>query len=494
VLFNSPVYLLFLTGVVAANWLLVPRRFRPAFLLLCSWFFYAYWNPPFLLLILGLTVFNYGVGMLQGRLAVRRRSLMVAALVVDLGTLGVFKYLGYFEQSALRIAHLFSLPGDLPIVHLILPLGLSFFTFEFLHYQIEVYRGGPIVRNPVRFALFPAFFPTAILGPIKRYKDFISQVEKEPRFNETLFLEGIELVVRGLLKKAVADAVIGPVTDAVYANAFIASGGDAWLGMIAMVVQVYLDFSGYTDIARGSAQLLGYTVPLNFNGPLIAWRMSELWRRWHMSLSSWLRDYIYFPLGGSRVNSNLRHYFNLFVTIFLGGLWHGAANHYVAMGAVMGATLSAERAWQDLWHSRRWLPGLPFWVTVVGGWFYAQLSFLFIANLLRTPELGTYRALVHAMFLGTAHLRVLTGYDLLIVVALTVWVVGTQLVAEHWDLKSLINPAPVAIGLRPAYVLAVGLIAMYLAVTSANPLAQQNTGNGRADPNNPSQRFIYFQF
>lgn len=492
-LFNSPVYIFFLAGVVAANWLLVPKRYRPAFLLLCSWFFYAYWSPPFLLLVLGLTAVNYGIGLLQGRLPVRRRSLLVLSIVVDLGCLGLFKYLGYFESTAFKMAHLIGVSGSLPIVHLILPLGLSFFTFEFLHYQIEVFRGAPAIRNPINFALFPAFFPTQILGPIKRYKDFNGQVEKRPSFNEAMFLEGLELAVRGLLKKAVADGVIGPITDNAYTHAFTASGGDAWLGMIAMVIQVYLDFSGYTDIARGSAQLLGYTVPLNFNGPLIAWRMSELWRRWHMSLSSWLRDYIYFPLGGSRVG-HLRNYFNLFVTIFLGGLWHGAANHYVAMGLMMGGTLSAERAWQDLWSLRLRLPKLPLWIGIPIGWLYAQLSFMLIANLLRTPDLGTYRALFEAMFLSSPRLHNLTSFDLLVVVGLGVWVVGTQLIGELWNPRELLQPSRLAIGLRPAYVVAVGLTAMYLAVTSANPLAAGPGGNGRADPNNPNQRFIYFQF
>ncbi|MDQ6876428.1 MAG: MBOAT family protein, partial [Candidatus Dormibacteraeota bacterium] len=381
-LFNSEPYLFFLPIVVLVNWVL-PRRFRPFWLLLASYYFYSFWSAPFLLLVVGLTVINFVIGTRQARLLPRSRSLLVAALVVNIGALAIFKYLGLLDQSADALATLLGLSWGAPAVHIILPLGLSFFTFEFLHYQVDLFRGGVAIHNPINFALFPAFFPTQIAGPIKRYQDFNAQVEKHPRFDPVLCFEGVQLIARGLFKKVVLADTMAPIVAIVFGNPAAATGLDGWTALLAFYLQLYLDFSGYTDIGRGSAQLLGYRIPINFNAPYLATSIQEFWRRWHMSLSFWLRDYLYIPLGGSR-RSPGRVRLNLMITMALGGLWHGAAWHFLMWGVGYGGALNIERWWRARMAGRLKLsPAL----VIGGGWIATQLTWLVLLLVFRASGL-----------------------------------------------------------------------------------------------------------
>ena len=502
-LFNSGTFISFLIVVVSLYWL-TPKPWRGPFLLGASYFFYAFWNPPFLLLIVGLTAANYAIGMWQERLPRRSVKLLWLSIAIDAGALGLFKYLGFFESSALRVAHLLGVPADIPLVHLILPLGLSFFTFEFLHYQIEVYRGGYVIRDPIRFGLFPAFFPTQIAGPIKRYQDFDGQVKARPAFQAALFLEGLELIMLGLFKKVVlADAILSPIANGVYGAPVQATGADAWVGMLAFFFQVYCDFSGYTDIARGAAALLGFRIPINFNAPHLATRMSEVWRRWHMSLSFWLRDYVFIPLeigswkaltsrsSGAR-RTKARTLRNLFVTVGLAGLWHGGAVHFVVLGGLMGVALTGERVLLDAWsrvHDQvRWRP--PAVVATLLAWMATQFIFMQQAHLLRSPSLGTAARLWKRMLMGSLSFNLVTIYDLLTVLVIAAGVIGSQWVVTHWNPRIAINPSRLAVAFRPAYVVVLTLATLYFGYT-AYPASN---GGDRVDPNNGTQRFIYFQF
>ena len=485
-LFNSEAYLFFLPAVVVLTWCLPPPA-RPAFLLLASWYFYAFWSPPFLFLIIGLTLFNYLLGLVQGRQPDRRRSLLVLALLVNIGALGIFKYLGLLDQSAARLAHIFGLPYALPLVRFILPLGLSFFTFEFIHYQVELYRGRPPIVNPINFGLFPAFFPTQIAGPIKRYEDFNGQVEARPRFDPELFLSGVELIALGLFKKVVvADALLGPIADPVYALAGQATGFDAWTAMFAFYIQIYFDFSGYTDIGRGSAQLLGYRVPVNFNAPHLATSFMEFWRRWHISLSFWLRDYIYIPLGGSK-KGKPRQFANLMVTLALGGLWHGAAWHFMLMGVYGGLVLALERVWL----ARPWLRiALPAWLGAVCGWLFTQATISIGVHLLRAPSLLSAAHLWKQMVSGSPRPSLVSSLAPLEILAVLAATMVAQAVATRWNPRRLVNPSLAGIVLRPAYAGALLLVALYVAVVTTGVVA----ADGRADPANPGHRYFYFQF
>lgn len=503
-LFTSGTFIAFLIVVVSLHWL-IPRRMRPGFLLAASYFFYGYWNPPFLLLIIALTGANYGIGLLQGRLQTPSVKLLWLSIAIDVGALGIFKYLGFFEATTLRLAHLLGVPADIPLVQLILPLGLSFFTFEFLHYQIEVYRGGYVIRDPIRFALFPAFFPTQIAGPIKRYQDFDGQVQARPRFRADLFLEGLELIMLGLFKKIVlADAFLAPIAEHVYGAPGLATGADAWVGSLAFFFQIYCDFSGYTDIARGAAQLLGIRIPINFNAPHLSTRMSEVWRRWHMSLSFWLRDYVFIPLElgswkalsarstGPR-RTKARTLRNLFITVGLAGLWHGGAMHFVALGGLMGVALSGERLLLDTWSRLQgrlpWRP--PAVVGMLLAWMATQLIFMQQAHLLRSPNLGVARHLWRQMLMGGPSFHLVTHFDLILVFMIGAALIGSQWVVTHWNPRLIINPSRLAVAFRPAYVLTLMFAALYISY-QAPPEALINAG--RENPTNAPQRFIYFQF
>jgi alginate O-acetyltransferase complex protein AlgI len=470
-LFNSQVYLAFLPAVFVVTWLLRPR-WRPAFLLLASYGFYAYWNPPFIVLIGAMTAANYLLGLVQGRRVPRSRALLIAALGLDLAILSVFKYLGLLDESVRRLAHLFGLDPGSSIIHLILPLGLSFFTFEFIHYQVDLFRGHQPVRDPVRFALFPSFFPTQIAGPIKRYQDFDAQVRAQPRFDPRLALEGVELIALGLFKKvALADTLL-PIVGLIFDKPYAWGWGDRWIGLLAFAFQIYLDFSGYTDIGRGSAQLLGYRIPINFRRPYLATSARDFWRRWHISLSSWLRDYLYIPLGGSR-GSPWRTRLNLMITMGLGGLWHGAAWHFLVWGLGHGTALAVNRAWQTKVSRPKRVPP---WVGILAGWALTQAGVLFLWGLFRAPTVGDSMHLFSRLFdfHSSNYLPVDVSRTVLLIAG---GIMVAQLARQRWDPRALLERQSWSVLVRPAYVLVLGAFATYFGIVNGLP-----------------HRFIYFQF
>lgn len=352
-LFNSFTYLIFLPLVVALHWALPPLA-RRILLLVASYVFYMHWMPTYGLLILALTLVNFFFGIAIGRWMEQRKPILTMALIFNLGCLCFFKYADFLLKSAWSALHLgASLFGSTslasassPSLNILLPLGISFFTFEFIHYLVDVYRGSKPMTNFWWFALFAAFFPSQIAGPIKRFQDFDEQVQSNHKFDPTLFREGIGLILIGLYKKMVLGDNLGHVV-AVGFNAPAQMGTmDAWVAAVGFTIQIYVDFSGYTDIGRGSALLLGYKLPINFNWPFLAASLTDFWRRWHISLSTWLRDYLFIPMGGSRV-SNFKLKRNLFITMALGGLWHGADWHYVIWGMFHGAGLVVTKDWSD---------------------------------------------------------------------------------------------------------------------------------------------------
>jgi alginate O-acetyltransferase complex protein AlgI len=478
-LFNSQAYMLFLPASVAIYWIL-PSKYRPTFLVAASYYFYASWNPKYLLLIFLMTLANYAIGRVQGNCQPRRRSLLVLSVVVNLLALGIFKYLGWLDESAIAFAGLLGLHWPLPVVQLILPIGLSFFTFEFLHYQIDLYRGTEAIRDPIRFALFPAFFPTQIAGPIKRYEDFDEQVRQRPRFDPRVFLEGIELIVLGLFKKvAIADNV-GRLTLLVYSDPSHAGMADAWVAALAFYCQVYFDFSAYTDIARGSAQLFGYRIPLNFRAPFVAISFQDFWQRWHMSLSFWLRDYLYYPLGRSRLLSALRPRIRtmaaVVLTMLVCGIWHGAGWNFVGLGLALGFSLVIDR----IMTVNVWRREMPRWLRVAGGW--TQTQMLVVLSMVFFPNtIWVAGEVYQRMFTGGLGLHILTPVKVIEILAIFGGTTAIQLALKRWPPRELIANLQVSAVLRPAYAFAVAVFALYFAVSDA------------ALTLTPA-RFIYFQF
>lgn len=340
-LFNSWAYAVFLPIVVVLYWL-SPPRFRVCILLLASYIFYMSWRPVFVFLILGLTLINYCAGFAISASQSRKKLWLTLAIVANLSTLAFFKY-AYFIDETLKslLAPLGMRFPQLPF-DIILPLGISFFVFEFIHYIVDVYRGNAPIRSLPAFALFASFFPTQIAGPIKRFQDFIPQFLTPARFTVEKFDSGVALILLGLFKKALIADNLAFFVQGGFTHPELFHGLDLWMFAYAFAFQIYFDFSGYTDIARGSARLFGYDVPINFNLPYLAGNISEFWRRWHISLSTWLRDYLFIPLGGSRLPSWLVHR-NLLITMVLGGLWHGAGAHFVVWGLYHGLLLIAHR-------------------------------------------------------------------------------------------------------------------------------------------------------
>ncbi len=341
----------------------MPPRWRNWFLLIASYLFYMNWLPAYGRLIFCLTVINYHLGLAIAGAVKRRRLILILGLCFNIGALCFYKYAAFLVDNVCSMTHLSNnflrgifpqvsaINWSEPTVNIILPLGISFFTFEFIHYIVDVYKGYVPMRNFKDFALFAAFFPTQIAGPIKRYQDFWKQL-KEPHVlnifapNQVDFGGGIFLILQGLYKKIVLGDNLAGLVNYAFSHTSQLGAIDAWIAAAGFTFQIFFDFSGYTDIGRGSAMLLGYKVPENFNWPYLAANLTDFWRRWHMSLSTWLRDYLFIPLGGSRGSSWMVRR-NLLITMMLGGLWHGAAWHYIIWGAFHGLGLIISKDWSE---------------------------------------------------------------------------------------------------------------------------------------------------
>lgn len=356
--FHSLDYLLFLGVALTAYWWLAGHRsWRWLWMFTASSAFYMAWNPVYIVLILGSSVLDYCVGMALGAAVspLLRRSLLGMSLLGNLGLLWVFKYYNFFAEATRDTLSLFGVQVSLPHLNVLLPVGISFYTFQTLSYSIDVYRRRiKPTYNFVQFAVFVMFFPQLVAGPIVRASEFLPQLLKRPRLTRERVGEGLFLIITGMVKKmAFADFVAVNLVDRVFADPAAYTSAEVLLGLYGYTLQIYCDFSGYTDVARGSARLMGLELPENFDRPYQARSPAEFWRRWHMTLSTWLRDYLYFPLGGSR-GKPARVYFNLFLTMFLIGLWHGADWNFVIYGLIQAFAVILHR----LVH-RRWGPADP---------------------------------------------------------------------------------------------------------------------------------------
>jgi len=345
-LFTQIEFFIFFGAVMLGLWAFKSHRLRKRLLLLASYYFYAYWDWRFLSLIIISTMVDYLVSLAMVRsVSVRRRKgLLLISLICNLGILGFFKYFNFFIQSLSSVFGSFGLhPGTL---HIILPIGISFYTFQTLSYTIDVYRGRlKPCTNLFDFALFVAFFPQLVAGPIVRASEFLPQLETNVGLSWHHTFLGFRQFTIGLFKKVFIADHIALFVDHMFENAGAFGMASTWLSVCAYAVQIYCDFSGYSDMAIGTARIMGYELPVNFRAPYLAASVTDFWHRWHISLSTWLRDYLYIPLGGNR-KGPVRTYINLFVTMVLGGLWHGASWTFVFWGALHGSALVAEKGWR----------------------------------------------------------------------------------------------------------------------------------------------------
>ena len=331
-------------AVVGLAYLVLPHKGQNRMLLVASYVFYGAWDWRFLSLILLSTVVDYFVGAAMHRESVqaRRKRLLWVSLACNLGMLAIFKYLGFFVESFQSLLSSFGYQADPFMLSIVLPVGISFYTFQTLSYTIDIYRRElEPTQDFLDFALFVAFFPQLVAGPIERAKNLLPNIAKPRVLSWEDFGRGAVLCLIGLIKKVVIADAIAPSVDAVYSSPD-PTRLDILLATWLFAIQIYCDFSGYTDIARGVAKMLGFRLMRNFAQPYFAADPQEFWRRWHISLSSWLRDYLYISLGGNR-GGPAKTYRNLMATMTLGGLWHGAAWNFVAWGVYQGALLAVHR-------------------------------------------------------------------------------------------------------------------------------------------------------
>ena len=344
-LFETPVYFVFLGLVVILYWRLNWRT-QNALLLAASYFFYGWWDWRFLLLMIASTVIDYAIAkrIEDVSSSSSRKSLLIASLAINFSILGFFKYFNFFLDSASRMLGAAGFTG-LPhsFLAIVLPPGISFYTFQEVAYIVDVYHGRvKASRNFVDYGLFIGLFPHLIAGPIQRPSHLLPQVQAPRAFDPIAFRDGCMLILSGLVRKVVIADSCALLANAAFNGKLGSSGWSTLIGVYAFAWQIYGDFSGYSDLARGSAQLLGFHFMVNFRQPYLATSLQDFWHRWHISLSTWLRDYLYIPLGGNRLGE-AKTYRNLMITMLLGGLWHGANWTFVVWGAIHGLGLSIER-------------------------------------------------------------------------------------------------------------------------------------------------------
>jgi D-alanyl-lipoteichoic acid acyltransferase DltB (MBOAT superfamily) len=349
-LLTSGSYLIFLAIVFFVYWWLVPRRrLALGFLLVASYYFYALWNPWCLGFLLLISLVDFGNGLAVGALkqAALRRCFLLTSIVIDIGCLFTFKYFNFFSSSVADLLGKFGRPVSPIMLHLVMPLGLSFITFRSLSYVIDVYRGAAKpVRSPLEYLTFVAFFPTLIAGPLVRAGELLPQLRSRRSLTNEDGQRAIFLIMFGLIKKiAIADFLANNLVDRVFDQPQLYSSVETVVAIYGYALQIYCDFSAYTDIAIGSALLLGFKLPENFNAPYCARSVVDFWRRWHITLSDWLRDYLFVSFGGIR-KRRFNLYRNLLLTMLVAGLWHGAAWTFLLWGAWHGLGLSINHLWE----------------------------------------------------------------------------------------------------------------------------------------------------
>ncbi len=488
--FSSNVFLFLFLPVFLGLYYLSGERYRNLLLLVASYIFYAWWRIDFLTLFVAVTLFNYWIGLRIGTAGVRTRGAqkwLIFGVVVDLCVLGYFKYANFGVDSLNAIITSFGLEPFV-LTHILLPIGISFYIFESISYIIDVYRGDtPATRNLIDFAAFVAIFPHLIAGPVLRFKDLVDQFNNRTHTLDK-FSEGCTRFMQGFIKKVFIADTLAVVADHCFALQNPTTG-DAWLGALAYTAQLYFDFSGYSDMAIGLGLMMGFRFMENFRQPYVSQSITEFWRRWHISLSTWLRDYLYISLGGNR-GSTFQTYRNLFLTMLLGGLWHGANITYVIWGAWHGMWLAIERAFGVDAAPRRINPlkWVFTFLLVVVGWVIFRAENLDVAWRMYAAmfSFGDWRL----SELGAAQLTSLQVYTLLLAYAVMAWFGIRQFYAEPLDgaprasaveRQGLVGGAAVAV---PVYGVLLGrVLLLLLFVASILKLSAQSFSP-----------FLYFQF
>ncbi len=472
-LFNSLTFLLFLGWVLLVHSAPLPWKLKKQHLLVASYLFYAVWNPPFVILLWLSTVLDWYAarGIDRSESSTTRRGWLMASILLNLGLLSYFKYGTFLLENFVQLAAALGITYVPPTQDIILPVGISFYTFQTLSYSLDVYlRRAKPARSFLDFALFVTFFPQLVAGPIVRPTDLLPQFATPRKATPVQLGWGLLLVTIGLFEKVVlADGILAKVADPVFNATTVLAPLDAWIGVLAFSGQIFCDFAGYTTTAIGVSLALGFSLIDNFRSPYAAIGFSDFWRRWHISLSTWLRDYLYIPLGGNQ-RGPTRTYVNLMLTMLLGGLWHGASWTFVVWGGLHGLYLSAER-----WMRPRW-GGAPFWRGATGRLSLALLTYTLV-NItwvfFRARDFTSAGRLLGSMLLITTDGEPLLNSYLLLSGSACM----LALVSAHWFMRDRQLHLVAQRASAPLVGAAWGMILFLLAIT-----------NGGSDA------FIYFQF
>lgn len=470
--FNSLTFVVFFIIIIGLYSLLRNWTAKKVLLLGASYFFYGAWNPPFVLLLLFSTGVDFwaSIKMAGAKKPGTKKIWLIISLVANLGLLGFFKYGGFFVENFTSLVSVLGFQFQPAAPNIVLPVGISFYTFQTLSYTIDVYRGRLRPASSfLNFAVFVSFFPQLVAGPIVRAADFLYQLEEERFVKARALGWGLFLITLGLFQKMVlADTMLADSADAVFGNPGPTSQLDSWLGAMAFAGQIFCDFSGYSTCAIGIALCFGFHLVDNFRFPYSAVGFRDFWRRWHMSLSTWLRDYLYIPLGGNR-NGNFRTLLALMTTMILGGLWHGASWNFVVWGTLHGIFLVSERGISQLTGEASWtntrrvrlFTGILTYALVCIAWVF-----------FRAKDLPTSMMIVASMLGAIPAAPILSSVGILKVVLVTGIIIGTHIWMRHRTIEDLSKKARGSL-------LTIGWSLMLFAIF----LSQ---GGGDA--------FIYFQF
>jgi alginate O-acetyltransferase complex protein AlgI len=440
--FNSLTFLGFFLVVLGLHSAPLPWRMKKLNLLLASYLFYAAWHPIFVVLLWTSTFVDWFVAkwMADATTRTRRRAILILSLTVNLGLLGYFKYGTLLIDNIAEVLHHFGIMYQPAASPILLPIGISFYTFETLSYTLDVYRGQtPPWKSFLDFALFVSFFPHLVAGPIVRAVDFLPQCLAPRRATARQLGWGFSLLLFGLFEKVIlADQLLAPVADQVYSAWEKAGCLDAWIGTLAFSGQIFFDFAGYSLCAIGAALCFGFVLKDNFHFPYAALGFSDFWRRWHISLSTWLRDYLYISLGGNR-HGAVRTYVNLLLTMLIGGLWHGASWRFVVWGGLHGVYLIVERLLGSVWGSSRLLETA---VVRLGLMLLTYLCVCVAWVFFRAPDFHSARMLLTLMFIGDWRPPLLVRESVGAVMCVTVLLLAGQWVLRESSLEQCMGRLP----------------------------------------------------
>ncbi len=411
-LFNSYSFIFFYLPVVLLGFFQLARikhTYAAAWLAAASLFFYGYWNPAYIGLLLSSIVCNYAFGMWIAKAGLRmageesskqsgasKKHILVIAMTANLALLAYYKYANFFVSN---LNPLFD--TDWNLANIILPLGISFFTFTQIAFLVDTYQGKVKEYNFVHYVLFVTYFPHLIAGPILHHKEMMPQFAHTStyRINWEHMATGLMLFTLGLCKKTMGADALAPFANGIFngvQSGILPTAYEAWAGALAYTLQLYFDFSGYTDMALGIALLFNIKLPVNFDSPYKATSIIDFWRRWHMTLSRFLRDYLYIPLGGNR-KGQIRRYLNLFATMLLGGLWHGAGWTFVVWGALHGVFLTINHLWREA-ISERYLRWMPNWIATLSGGLLTFIAVVAAWVVFRSSDIHQAKVILEAMF------------------------------------------------------------------------------------------------